>query len=149
MPTEYLSQFDVLQIRTKLSAQTHEHYDELNLNNLQSALAAPRQTLFGEEMHPSIWDKAATLLTRLIVNHPFYDGNKRIAMIAVREFLERNGYTLRASDHDARALTRAIALGDADAEEVERWLKQRAQPRTESREPRTEDAEPRTKNREH
>jgi death on curing protein len=132
MPTEYLSQFDVLQIRTKLAAQTRESYDELNLNNLQSALAAPRQAFFGEEMHPSIWDKAATLLTRLILNHPFYDGNKRIAMIAVREFLERNGYTLHATDRDALILTRGIALGDVDADEVERWLRERGEQRTEN-----------------
>lgn len=130
MPVEYLSQFDVLQIRTKLAAQLHESFDEWNLHGLQTALAAPKQAMFGEELRPSLWDKAATLLIRLIVNHPFYDGNKRIAFLSVSEFLRRNGYDLQVAREEASAFTRAIALGNVDASGVETWLEQHTKPRT-------------------
>jgi len=128
MPTDYLSQFDVLQIRTKLAAQLHESFEELNLSSLQSALAAPRQSMFGEELQPTIWDKAAILLTKLIKNHPFYDGNKRIAFIAVKEFLRRNGWDLDLVMQEAAPFTTGIAAGRVDTPEVMAWLQAHSAP---------------------
>ncbi|MDP9311320.1 MAG: type II toxin-antitoxin system death-on-curing family toxin [Chloroflexota bacterium] len=122
MAINYLSQFDMLQIRTKLAAELREQFDVMNLNGLQSALAAPRQVVFGQELYPLLWDKAATLLTLLIRNHPFYDGNKRIAMLGVREFLRRNGWQLVVSHEEASAFTKGIVLGRNDVDEVKAWL---------------------------
>jgi len=126
-PTKYLSQFDLLQIRTKLAAQLGESFDELNLNGLQSALAAPRQSMFGTELHPTLWDKAAVLLSRLINNHPFYDGNKRIAFIAVREFLHRNGWELLVDAEEAARFTRSIARGEREVTAIQQWLQEHSQ----------------------
>lgn len=126
-PIEYLSHFDLLQIRTRLAARLRARFDMLNVNNLQSALAAPRQVLFGYELHPSLWDKAATLLVALIRNHPFYDGNKRIALEAVSEFLRRNGWTLRTTREEAASFTIAIATNQVDAADVAQWLRLRAE----------------------
>lgn len=128
MAIDYLSQFDMLQIRTKLAAELRESFDVMNLNGLQSALAAPRQVVFGQELHPLLWDKAATLLTLLIRNHPFYDGNKRIALLGVREFLRRNGWQLAVSNAEAAAFTKGIVLGRSDVDEVKVWLQAHAQP---------------------
>lgn len=126
MTVKYLSQFDLLQIRTRLAAQLHERFDVFNLHGLQSALAAPRQVVFGEELCPTLWDKAAVLLIRLIKNHPFYDGNKRIAMIAAAEFLRRNGWQLTAPVASSAAFAREITVGDVDEVEVARWLERNA-----------------------
>jgi len=122
MPTKYVSQFDLLQIRSKLAAQTGDQFDVLNINNLKSALAAPRASMFGEELHATVWNKAAALLFSLIKNHPFYDGNKRIAWRAVEEFLDRNGYTLQASSDEALQFTTRIAATDVENEEIGAWL---------------------------
>jgi death-on-curing protein len=130
MPIEYLSQFDVLQIRTKLAAQVHDTFDELNLHGLQSALAAPRQSMFGVELQPTLWDKAAILLTLLIKNHPFYDGNKRIAFIAVQEFLRRNGWSLNVGMREAASFTTSIAAGRMDAPKIVDWLQAHTEPGT-------------------
>ncbi|MBV9789776.1 MAG: type II toxin-antitoxin system death-on-curing family toxin [Chloroflexi bacterium] len=135
MPIDYLSQFDVLQIRTRLAAQVHESFEELNLSSLQSALAAPRQSMFGVELQPTLWDKAAILLTKLIKNHPFYDGNKRIAFIAVKEFLRRNGWDLDLAMQEAAPFTTRIAAGRVDTPEVMAWLQ------AHSKEQRTENKE--------
>ncbi len=126
MAIDYLSQFDLLQIRTRFAAQVHESFDVMNLNGLQSALAAPRQVVFGHELHPTLWDKAATLLTLLIKNHPFCDGNKRIAVLAAREFLHRNGWNLRVSDRAAAAFTKQVALGRREQDDVKAWLQANA-----------------------
>ena len=126
MAIDYLSQFDMLQIRTKLAAELRERFDVMNLNGLQSALAAPRQVVFGQELYPMLWDKAATLLTLLIRNHPFYDGNKRIAMLGVREFLHRNGWQLVVSNEDASTFTKGVVLGRNDVDEVKAWLQAHA-----------------------
>ena len=67
---------------------------------LQSAIAAPRQTMFGEELYPGIADKSAIILYLLIQNHPFVDGNKRTALSACFWFLESNGYTLDVENND-------------------------------------------------
>lgn len=116
----------MLQIRTKFAAQVHESFDVMNLNALQSALAAPRQVVFGYELHPTLWDKAAALLMLLIKNHPFYDGNKRIAVLAAREFLWRNGWELRVVESAAAAFTKGVALGRTDADGVKAWLQANA-----------------------
>src|SRR5579872_2028114 len=50
-------------------------------NALESALAAPFATFYGEDLHPTIHDKAASLMRSLSVNHPFVDGNKRTSLI--------------------------------------------------------------------
>ena len=116
----------MLQIRTKLAAELREQFDVMNLNGLQSALAAPRQIVFGQELYPLLWDKAAALLTLLIRNHPFYDGNKRIAMLGVREFLHRNGWQLVVSNEDASTFTKGVVLGRNDVDEVKAWLQAHA-----------------------
>lgn len=103
-------------------------FDELNLSALQSALAAPRQSMFGQELHPTIWDKAAVLLLLLIKNHPFYDGNKRIALSAANEFLRRNGWDLTVDLAQATTFTTAIAAGRADPPTIISWLQAHAQP---------------------
>lgn len=126
---EYLSQFDVLQIRTKLDARLHTSFRTMNASSLQAAIAAPRQAFFGQEMYPTVWDKAAALLHALIRNHPFVDGNKRIAFIAVSEFLQRNGYELHSAADEAAAFTKQIAQGNVAPEAITDWLETHTQPR--------------------
>ncbi len=53
------------------------------------------QTFDGNELYPSMEEKAANLLYFLIKNHPFVDGNKRIAAALFLYFLDRNAARLR------------------------------------------------------
>jgi death-on-curing protein len=120
---KYLSQFDVLQIRTRLQAAARQPFDLLNPAGLHSALAAPRQFVFGEEMRAGVIPKAAILFLRLIQNHPFYDGNKRIAVEALHLFCRRNDVTLTAAPAEALLLARRVALGEAGEQDVETWIR--------------------------
>ncbi len=119
---KYLSQFDLLQIRTRLQAVARSQWDVLNPSGLHAALAAPRQAVFGAEMREGLIPKAAILFLRLIQNHPFYDGNKRIAVAALRTFASRNGAELRATDAELMAFASQIATGKFVEAEVLDWM---------------------------
>lgn len=66
---------------------------------LGSATGRPFQTAFGQDLHRGVIRKAAALFHSLISNHPFHNGNKRTAVIAVDLFLCANQYFL-ALDND-------------------------------------------------
>jgi death-on-curing family protein len=61
---------------------------------LESAVARPFQTVFGKSLFQSVPEKAAALFHSLIANHPFENGNKRTAVIALDLFLTANGFFL-------------------------------------------------------
>ena len=58
---------------------------------LESALARPQASAFGEDAYPDLFTKAAALLESLARNHALIDGNKRLAWVATRLFLVLNG----------------------------------------------------------
>jgi len=64
----------------------------VNRSLLASALGRPFQTAFGKDAYPTIQEKAAALFHSLIANHPFFDGNKRTAVLALVHFLLANGW---------------------------------------------------------
>ena len=75
--------------------------------SFQGALAAIYQTFGGEELYPSVEEKAAHLLYFLIKDHPFTDGNKRIAAAMFLWFLDENG-ALYAADGRKRIADNAL-----------------------------------------
>jgi death-on-curing protein len=89
---------------------------------LESALAQPRATFDGADLHPSITGKAAALAYSRALNHPFVDGNKRVAHAAMEVFLVLNGLDLHADVAEQEALFLALAAGRSSRLELERWL---------------------------
>ena len=83
---------------------------------LQSAVARPQASAFGEDAYPTLWDKAAALLHSLARNHAFVDGNKRAAWASAWAFLWLNGINLPdVYDVDfAEQLVLTAALGEID-----------------------------------
>jgi death-on-curing family protein len=59
-------------------------------NVLESCLATPFQSFSGTSLYPSLVSRAAILFYLLIKNHPFQNGNKRVAMTTLFVFLYRN-----------------------------------------------------------
>jgi len=99
----------------------------LDLGRLEATLAVPRQTMFGEELYLDIFSKAAILFYLLIKNHPFVDGNKRTAFLALMRFLNINGYTLNATNDDLYQFTIDVASSVSTKEEVEMWIKDKTE----------------------
>lgn len=70
------------------------------LDLAESALHAPAARFDGVEFYPDMATKAAVLCAHLVKNHPLIDGNKRLAFVAMVEFLERNGYSWTPPEGD-------------------------------------------------
>jgi death on curing protein len=92
---------------------------------LESAVAAPQATIFGEPVLKSVEEVAAAYLFYLCKNHPFLDGNKRVALGACLFFLERNIMLYSAPlDTDAwEALVLDIAASRIDREQTTERLR--------------------------
>ena len=81
---------------------------------LESALARPRATAFGEDAYPSVHGKATALLHSLARNHALVDGNKRLALAATIAFYGLNGLRLTLSNDEAYDLVIAVAARHLD-----------------------------------
>lgn len=95
---------------------------------LDSALAQPQATFFGQLLHPTISTQAAAYLYHLAKNHPFLDGNKRTAFATTIAFLGMNGYELNISEEAAYHLVIQVAQGEISKEELTLLLKQHIKP---------------------
>ena len=94
---------------------------------LDSALNKPLNLLaYGE---PDFADLAASYASGLAKNHPFVDGNKRAAFLAVGMFLYLNGYRLQTSQADATLTVLGLAAGEISECDFATWLRRCAIPR--------------------
>ena len=81
---------------------------------LESALARPQASAFGEDAYPGAHQKAAALLHSLARNHGLVDGNKRIALAATIAFLGMNDIRLTLTNDEAYDLVIDVATGTLD-----------------------------------
>lgn len=94
---------------------------------LESALARPRHlAAYGQ---PDAAELAAAYGFGLARNHPFVDGNKRSAFVAIELFLALNGHALSASDADCVLVMLRLAAGEFDEAGLAAWLRERIAPR--------------------
>ena len=126
MTVEYLDLADYLAIAaevTGLDVDTLLRVSRLGL--AESALHAPAAGFGETEFYPDFVDKAAVLAVRLAKNHPLPDGNKRAAWVALRVFIEINGWRWMTtpSVDDAENAVLAIAAGEWDIPEFAEWLR--------------------------
>ena len=85
---------------------------------LDSALAQPQASFFGELLHSTIAEQAAAYLYHLTKNHPFIDGNKRTAFATLIAFLSINGYDINLSEEEAYTLVMQTAESQITKEEI-------------------------------
>ena len=115
--TRYLELEDAL----AQAARVGFHVKDLGL--LDSALARPRTTLFGEDAYASIELKAAALMHSVIKNHPMVDGNKRTAWFLLNSFLYINGFLFEVSTEGGLNLTLGIATDSITLEEAAKIIR--------------------------
>lgn len=83
---------------------------------LESAITQPMTTFGGQELHPSVFDKAAAYLFHICSNHPFVDGNKRTALASALVFLELNNITIEDPEDSLYDIVIRIATGNSSKE---------------------------------
>lgn len=95
---------------------------------LRSALAQPEATFDGTYLHGELEEMAAAYAVHLARNHPFVDGNKRVALAAMLIFLELNGRPLHVEREELYAVMMAVAEGRLSKRGLVSWLRDRLPP---------------------
>jgi death-on-curing protein len=96
---------------------------------LLAALDAPAAGVDGYEVYPTMAAKASALVYRLCRNRPLLDGNQRAALIALHEYLTRNGYLWTDQPGDDATSTatvlKELAAGNVTEKELTDWISAR------------------------
>jgi len=100
-----------------------------DLELLKSALGTPEASYGGDYLHPSLFEMAGAYLFHIARNHPFVDGNKRVALMTALVFLGLNGLRLRADADALYDLVLGVAEGRVAKAEVAVFLQGHAHPR--------------------
>lgn len=119
----YLVLIEVIELHRQIIEHSGGALGIRDLGALESALAQPHMTFGGEELYPTLVDKASAIGFSLVMNHPFIDGNKRIGHAAMEVFLVMNGVEIDASVDEQESIFLSLASGKLKREEFTHWLK--------------------------
>jgi death on curing protein len=119
----FLSVDEVVEMHQRLVALFGGSSELRDAGLLQSALGMPASAFAGEYLHPSLAEMAAAYLFHIASNHPFVDGNKRIAATAARVFLLINDAEFEPSEQEYGDLTLAVASSQLDKGAVVEFFK--------------------------
>jgi len=97
-------------------------YGVRDASALDAALHMPQAQFGGEFLHPTIFHMAAAYGFHLSQNHPFLDGNKRTAGMAMFTFLKLNGLEPIATEAEYYGTMMAVASGQMSKEQLTDWL---------------------------
>ena len=105
---------------------------------LDAALASPKNQFHYASTRPDVFHLAAAYAHALTRDHPFVDGNKRMALVVCGVFLELNGFRLETSEAEALSATEALSDRSLEEEEFATWLRDACKkvPRTKATGPR-------------
>jgi death-on-curing protein len=116
--TEYITTADALFFHRKLTEQYGGAAGVRDLGALESALHRPQTGYYESIIH-----EAAALFESLVQNHPFIDGNKRVAFAVMDVFLRINGYLLVADDDSIHEfMMNLFEQRSFDMEHIVPWL---------------------------
>ena len=124
---QFLSLEQVVELHARILEQSGGAEGVRDLAALESSIAQPHQTFDGRELYPSIPAKAAALGFFLVRNHPFVDGNKRVAHAALEVTLVMNGFELAAAVDEQEQVIVGLAAGTLSREELTTWVEQHLQ----------------------
>ena len=121
----YLTLGEVVELHRRVLLQTGGAQGIRDIGLLESAIAQPKATFDGADLHPTLADKAAALGFALVANHAFVDGNKRIGHAAMEVFLSLNGHEFQASVDEQERLMLDVAAGVIDRAALTEWVRER------------------------
>ncbi len=119
MRLKRLSLIDIEYVAHRLAQETMDWSEPIPdfstryTNGLERCLAAPFQSFGGRQLYPGLLKKAALLFYLMIKNHPFQNGNKRIAMTALLTFLYQNKKWLQVDTQELYNFARWVAESNA------------------------------------
>jgi death-on-curing protein len=113
---------EVVTLHEKLIAVTGGLPGLRDAGLLESAVLGCYQTFNDIELYPTIIEKAARMLYTVCKNHPFFDGNKRVAITSMLVMLRLNNITLSYTQEELIALGLGVAEGRIEYEEIIAWI---------------------------
>ena len=119
----YVNLSQMLELHRRVLARSGGSSGMRDQGAVESALAQPAMTFGGQDLYPSLEEKAAALGFSLINNHPFVDGNKRLGHAVMEFFLALNGYEISAPVDEQETFVLRLAAGEASREELVEWLR--------------------------
>ncbi|OGG41259.1 hypothetical protein A2118_04145 [Candidatus Kaiserbacteria bacterium GWA2_50_9] len=122
---KYLSEAEILLIHSRVVDETGGLHGIRDWNAIQSVVGQPQQAVFGEELYPTLFLKAAVYARNIIAHHPFLDGNKRTGITVASVFLSDNGYAIEAKDGEFYELALRIAEDKLEYAEIAEWFESR------------------------
>lgn len=125
----YLALEEILELHRLVLEQSGGLAGVRDLGGLDSALAQPQMTFGGQDLYPSLGEKAAVLGFSLVCNHPFVDGNKRVGHAAMETFLVLHGWELAAGLDEQEQVMLQLAAGDLERDEFTAWVQSHLQHR--------------------
>ena len=93
-----------------------------DMNLLLSAIETPKAAMFGNDLYPTVYNKAAAYLYHIVQNHPFNDANKRTGFGADYLFLKANNIAILFDDESLESLVIEVAKGKKTKEEISYFL---------------------------
>ncbi len=125
---KFINIFQALELHRQLLDEFGGIAGVRDFGALESALAQPEMTFGGEDLYPTLIEKASALAYSLCKNHPFIDGNKRVAHGAMEIFLVLNGFEIKATIDEQEKLFLDLAGSRLTREGLVDWLRQRVVP---------------------
>lgn len=117
-----LSKKQIIRLHSKLIVRYGGLDGIRDENALDAAVEIPFQTFGGDDLYPSVTEKAVRLAYGLILDHPFIDGNKRIGTMAMLMFLELNHISLVYDEDDLISVMLSIASGKNNDHDLLNWI---------------------------
>lgn len=120
----YITLDEVLAIHDDMVESYGGSFGIRDLGLIQSAIARPQASFAGEDLYPTILDKAAALFHSLIFNHAFADGNKRTSLTTTARFLYVDRYKLLAEEKELIDFPLRVENKHLGLEEIARWMRE-------------------------
>lgn len=119
----YLTLDEVFELHRLVLADSGGALGIRDIGAVDSAVAQPRMTYGGQELYPTVIEKAAALAFSLVRNHPFIDGNKRVGHAAMEAFLVLNGHELSAPVDEQERIILRLAAGQLSRDDLTAWVR--------------------------
>ena len=104
-----------------------------DVSGLEAALNRPYATFNGVDLYPGPVEKATALFESLIINHPFIDGNKRIAYVLMKFLLFNHGIFLDGSQNEKYQMVITASKGEIRFDEIKVWIESKINKNSESK----------------
>ena len=124
----WLAKEDILELHAYVLERTGGAAGLRDEGLLESALARPLNRFLYEQVD-ALPELAAAYAVGIAKNHPFVDGNKRAAFLALGLFLDLNGVDLTATDDDAIAIMLKVASSGIEESALAVWIRDNTIPR--------------------